>query len=236
MTLDPITGDRTKIVIDCRLRPRRTGRLRRDHARQFRGREGAAARSSGGGSSRRTTSWWPTAPARRTVDRVIEAAAPHAALARPTAQVIAVARLAKSLEKQHGLPAGRRMGDRSRSARGENLVALQSRPETVWSRKKAAARKTYAMGIEGVLGSAALAAPGQAMTLNNGTSGGEPMTTPCEISEPLRSEGAARRGGLGAPLSLLSGVPGQSAAARKRPSSGSATASTGRARSSRSTR
>jgi pyruvate,water dikinase len=36
---------------------------------------------------------------------------------------------------------------------GANLVALQSRPETAWSQKKAQApAKTYAMGIEGVLG------------------------------------------------------------------------------------
>ena len=34
---------------------------------------------------------------------------------------------------------------------GENLVALQSRPETVWSQKKAATQ-TFSMGIEGVLG------------------------------------------------------------------------------------
>ena len=32
MTLEPINGDRTKIVIDCGLRPRRTGGVRRNHA------------------------------------------------------------------------------------------------------------------------------------------------------------------------------------------------------------
>ena len=37
--------------------------------------------------------------------------------------------------------------------KGVNLVALQSRPETVWSRQtRLAPRKTYATGIEGVLG------------------------------------------------------------------------------------
>jgi pyruvate,water dikinase len=36
---------------------------------------------------------------------------------------------------------------------GENLVALQSRPETVWSRQiDRTAQRTYATGIEGVLG------------------------------------------------------------------------------------
>jgi pyruvate, water dikinase len=36
---------------------------------------------------------------------------------------------------------------------GGNLVALQSRPETVWSRQsRLAPQKTYATGIEGVLG------------------------------------------------------------------------------------
>ena len=37
--------------------------------------------------------------------------------------------------------------------KGVNLVALQSRPETVWSRQThLAPRETYATGIEGVLG------------------------------------------------------------------------------------
>jgi pyruvate,water dikinase len=43
---------------------------------------------------------------------------------------------------------------------GENVVILQSRPETVWSRKKTIQAKTYAMGIEGVIGT--LLAPLQA--------------------------------------------------------------------------
>ena len=43
---------------------------------------------------------------------------------------------------------------------GENVVILQSRPETVWSRRKTAQGKTYAVGIEGVIGT--LLAPLQA--------------------------------------------------------------------------
>jgi len=69
------------------------------------------------------------------------------------AQVIAVAKLAKALEKTMGCPQDVEWAFDADLPEGENLLALQSRPETVWSRKPPAARKTYAIGIEGVLGS-----------------------------------------------------------------------------------
>jgi pyruvate,water dikinase len=76
------------------------------------------------------------------------------------AQVIAVARLAKSLEKSMGCPQDVEWAIDRDLPDGENVVILQSRPETVWSRKKIAQAKTYAMGIEGVIGT--LLAPLQA--------------------------------------------------------------------------
>ena len=61
--------------------------------------------------------------------------------------MIAVAQLARRLEKA--------MGGAQDVAwaidHSGNLLALQSRPETVWSQKKTAPQ-AYALGIEGVLG------------------------------------------------------------------------------------
>ena len=69
------------------------------------------------------------------------------------AQVLAVAQLAKSLERSAGCPQDVEWAIDADLPEGENLVALQSRPETVWSQKKStAAKQTYQLGIEGVLG------------------------------------------------------------------------------------
>jgi pyruvate,water dikinase len=89
--------------------------------------------------------------ARRTVHKVVEASR-RALPSLSDAQVIAVARVAKALEKSMGCPQDVEWAiDRDRPD-GENVVILQSRPETVWSRKTVAREKTYAVGIEGVLG------------------------------------------------------------------------------------
>ena len=64
-----------------------------------------------------------------------------------------MARLAKALEKQMGCPQDVEWAIDRDLPDGQNLMALQSRPETVWSRKtKDVSTKTYAMGIEGVIG------------------------------------------------------------------------------------
>jgi len=90
--------------------------------------------------------------ARRTVDRVIEPER-RTLPSLTDDQVIEVAQLAKSLERKMGCPQDVEWAIDGDLPDGENLVALQSRPETVWSRKKAASSaRTYAMGIEGVLG------------------------------------------------------------------------------------
>ena len=95
---------------------------------------------------------------RRTVERAIEASR-RGAPSLSDAQVIAVARLAKALEKSLGGPQDVEWAI-DRELPGEDaVVALQSRPETVWSRKgqdgktgAAAEAKTYAIGVEGVIG------------------------------------------------------------------------------------
>lgn len=150
MTLDPITGDRTRIVIDSAFglgEPVVSGEITPDNfvvekvlleivRRKIadKGHELVADRA-----------------ARRTVARVIEASR-RSLPSLSDAQVIAVARLAKSLEKSMGCPQDVEWAIDRDLPDGENVVILQSRPETVWSRKRPAATKSYAMGIEGVIG------------------------------------------------------------------------------------
>ncbi len=84
--------------------------------------------------------------ARRTVEHVVEAER-RTEPSLSDAEVIAVAQLARRLEKACGGPQDVEWAiDRS-----GRLMALQCRPETVWSQKKSAP-KAYSMGIEGVLG------------------------------------------------------------------------------------
>jgi pyruvate,water dikinase len=150
LTLDPITGNRTRIVIDAAFglgEPVVSGEITPDNfvvekvmleilKRKIanKDRELVADRA-----------------ARRTVYKVVEASR-RVLPSLSDAQVIAVARVAKALEKSMGCPQDVEWAiDRDRPD-GENVVILQSRPETVWSRKKVEREKTYAVGIEGVLG------------------------------------------------------------------------------------
>jgi pyruvate,water dikinase len=150
MTLDPITGNRSRIVIDSAFglgEPVVSGEVTPDNfvvekvmleiiKRSIAGkdRELVADRAAG-----------------RTVHRAVEAAR-RALPSLSDAEVIAVARVAKALEKSMGCPQDVEWAiDRDRPD-GENVVILQSRPETVWSRKKSDREKTYAVGIDGVLG------------------------------------------------------------------------------------
>jgi pyruvate,water dikinase len=69
------------------------------------------------------------------------------------AEVIAVAALAKRLEKQNKCPQDVEWAIDADLPEGENLLALQSRPETIWSQKKAdTPKKTYATGMIGIVG------------------------------------------------------------------------------------
>ncbi len=76
------------------------------------------------------------------------------------AEILAVARLAKRLEKQNKCPQDVEWAIDADLADGENLLALQSRPETIWSQKKTAAPKqTYATGMMGIVGTLTTAMP-----------------------------------------------------------------------------
>ncbi|PWE27798.1 phosphoenolpyruvate synthase [Pararhodobacter marinus] len=69
------------------------------------------------------------------------------------AQVIAVAQLAKRLEKQNGCPQDVEWAIDADLPDGENLLALQSRPETIWSQKKKdKPRNPYATGMMSIVG------------------------------------------------------------------------------------
>ncbi len=68
------------------------------------------------------------------------------------AEVLAIARLAKRLEKQNKCPQDVEWAIDADLPDGENLLALQSRPETIWSQKKSDAPKTaYATGMMGIV-------------------------------------------------------------------------------------
>ena len=69
------------------------------------------------------------------------------------AEILAVARLAKRLERQNKCPQDVEWAIDADLPDGENLLALQSRPETIWSQKKAdAPKKTYETGMMGIVG------------------------------------------------------------------------------------
>ena len=116
MTLDPITGDRTRIVIDSAFglgEPLVSGEITPDHfvvekvLMQILKRRIAA----------KDFELVADRAARRTVQRAI---APERRImpSLSDAQVMAVARIGKVAGAQHGRPAGRGMGDRCRPARG----------------------------------------------------------------------------------------------------------------------
>lgn len=151
MTLDPITGDRTRIVIDSAFglgEPVVSGEITPDNFVVEKIMMQIAKRHI----AEKDHELVADRAARTTVDRVIEPTR-RTQPSLSDAQVIEVAQLAKSLERKMGCPQDVEWAIDGDLPDGENLVALQSRPETVWSQKKAQnPGKTYAMGIEGVLG------------------------------------------------------------------------------------
>lgn len=151
MTLDPINGDRTKIVIDSAFglgEPVVSGEITPDNFVV----EKVILQITRRHIAEKDHELVADPAARCTIDRVIEPGR-RTLPSLTDAQVIAVAELAKSLERRMGCPQDVEWAIDGDLPEGRNLVALQSRPETVWSQKKARApTKTYAMGIEGVLG------------------------------------------------------------------------------------
>jgi pyruvate, water dikinase len=145
MTIDPVNGDRAKMVIDASWGLGESvvsGEVTPDHfavdkvLMQVQKRKIAA----------KTHEIVADPAARRTIDREVEADR-QSQPSLSDEEVIAVAQLARRLEKAIGGPQDLEWA----IDRQGRLVALQCRPETVWSQKKAAPQ-SFAMGTLGVLG------------------------------------------------------------------------------------
>jgi pyruvate,water dikinase len=153
MTLDPATGDRTKIVIDASWGLGEmvvSGTVTPDHFRV----EKVLMEVLDRNISDKHHEMVPDFAAKAAVERDVEADR-RMAPSLSDKEIIAVAALAKSLEKQKKCPQDVEWAIDADAPEGENLFALQSRPETVWSQKAPAqsAPKTYGMGMSGLVAS-----------------------------------------------------------------------------------
>ncbi|MGZ5875242.1 MAG: PEP/pyruvate-binding domain-containing protein [Bradyrhizobium sp.] len=149
MTLNPINGDRTKIVIDSAFGLGElvvSGEITPDNFVV----EKVLLEILSRRIAEKDHELVPDRAARRTIDRVIDSAR-RTLPSLSDAEIVAVARLAKSLESFMGCPQDVEWAVDRDLPEGANVVALQSRPETVWSRKAPAARRAYALGVDGVL-------------------------------------------------------------------------------------
>jgi len=68
-------------------------------------------------------------------------------------ELLAIARAAKGIERQFGCPQDIEWAIDEKRTESDGVVILQSRPETVWSKKKAdqASGKIYIAGAQGIL-------------------------------------------------------------------------------------
>ena len=163
MTLDPINGDRTKIVIDSAFglgEPVVSGEITPDNFVV----EKVLLEIIRRHIVEKDHELVADRVARRTIDRVIEPER-RTQPSLSDQDIIAVARLAKQLEKYMGGPQDVEWAiDRDLPA-GDNLVALQSRPETVWSRQiESDTAKDLCDGDRGCPRNPALAVESETMT------------------------------------------------------------------------
>ncbi|WP_296644826.1 PEP/pyruvate-binding domain-containing protein [Roseinatronobacter sp.] len=151
MTLDPLTGDRTRIVIDASYGLGElvvSGIVTPDNFTV----EKILMEVIDRKISDKHVELVPDVVAKTTVEREVEAARRQAQCL-TDAQVIAVAQLAKALERLNKCPQDVEWAFDADLPEGENLVALQSRPETVWSQKPAEPAKTsFSTGMMGMVG------------------------------------------------------------------------------------
>ena len=151
MTLDPLNGDRTKIVIDASYGLGElvvSGVVTPDNYRV----EKVLMEVLDRRISDKHMELVPDAAAATTVEREVDEAR-RMAQCLTDAEIIAVANLAKDLERQNGCPQDVEWAIDADLADGHNLLALQARPETVWSQKKEDKPKSaYATGMMGIVG------------------------------------------------------------------------------------
>lgn len=151
MTLDPVTGDRTKIVIDASWGLGEmvvSGVVTPDNFTVEKVLEEIIDRKI---SDKHVELLGDPAEG-TTVEREVEAPR-RTAPCLTDEEVLAVARLVKRLERQNRCPQDVEWAIDADLPPGENLLALQARPETIWSqKKKAEAPKTYATGMMSIVG------------------------------------------------------------------------------------
>ena len=150
MTLDPITGDRSKIVIDAAFglgEPVVSGEITPDNFVVEKVLMLIAKRRI----AEKDFELVADRAARTTINRIIEPAR-RTLPSLSDAQVLAVAKLAKALERSFGSPQDVEWALDADLPADDAVVALQSRPETIWSQKKKTDAKPIALGIEGVIG------------------------------------------------------------------------------------
>jgi pyruvate,water dikinase len=158
MSLDPLNGDRTKIVIDASWGLGEmvvSGVVTPDNYTVEKVMETIIKRVI----SDKHVELVGDAVLGEAVEREVDEARRHVQCL-TDAEILAVARLAKRLEKQNKCPQDVEWAIDADLPEGENLLALQSRPETIWSQKKKdEPKKTYATGMMGIVGTLTTAMP-----------------------------------------------------------------------------
>lgn len=151
MTLDPLNGDRTRIVIDASYGLGElvvSGIVTPDNYSVEKVLMEVVDRKI----ADKHIELIPDAAAATTVERAVSDDR-RKAQCLTDSEIIAVAKLAKQLERQNGCPQDVEWAFDADLPDGENLMALQSRPETVWSQKPKEKPKTsYATGMAGIVG------------------------------------------------------------------------------------
>ena len=149
MTLDPSNGDRTRIVIDASWGLGETvvsGTVTPDNFVVEKVMQEILTRTI----SDKHMEMVADAEAGEAVEREITDAR-RTTSSLTDDEVIAVALLAKALERQNKCPQDVEWAIDADLPAGANLVALQSRPETVWSQKKKAKQAAgFGMGMSGI--------------------------------------------------------------------------------------
>jgi pyruvate,water dikinase len=151
MTLDPLNGDRTRIVIDASYGLGElvvSGIVTPDNYSV----EKVLMEVVDRRISDKQLELVPDPAAATTVERPVDADRRNAQCL-TDAEILAVADLAKRLEKQNGCPQDVEWALDADLPEGKNIVALQSRPETVWSQKpREKPKSAYSTGMAGIVG------------------------------------------------------------------------------------
>lgn len=151
MTLDPLNGDRTRIVIDASYGLGElvvSGTVTPDNYTV----EKVLMEIVDRKISDKHLELVPDIANETTVEREVDSDR-RTAQCLSDVEILAVAQLSKRLEKQNGCPQDVEWAIDGDLPDGENLLALQSRPETVWSQKpKEKSKTSYATGMAGIVG------------------------------------------------------------------------------------